>query len=240
MGIPRLQGLQGWTGGASDIVKAKSSGEDPRATGGLVSNLPHPRVNKTKQHYNIANPGNPPRYNNPQSGLSLVRSTSLCPRPTIGPKNRSQSLVDMLEHRDTYKQAQVCSKGTSVQGRPYMEVPNLFETFIMVDSGCLGMLLTIHCRATWCLRGWTDLVLTWWISLVHGGGASLKHWVVGTVTFWIGYSATETGHRVWIQWVLKHGLDVKRITKWSSNYTHESGKFKTSKDTRTYGLWDYL
>jgi len=38
------------TGGASDIGKAKSSGEDPRATGGLVSNLPHPRVNKTKQH----------------------------------------------------------------------------------------------------------------------------------------------------------------------------------------------
>jgi len=28
----------------------ESSGEDPRATGGLVSNLPHPRVNKTKQH----------------------------------------------------------------------------------------------------------------------------------------------------------------------------------------------
>jgi len=34
----------------SDIVKAESSGEDPRATGGLVSNLAHPRVNKTKQH----------------------------------------------------------------------------------------------------------------------------------------------------------------------------------------------
>jgi len=33
------------TGGASDMVKAKSSGEDPRATGGLVSHLPHPRVN---------------------------------------------------------------------------------------------------------------------------------------------------------------------------------------------------
>ena len=43
---------EGWTGGASDIVKVKSSGEDPRATGGLVSNLPHPRVNKTKQHKN--------------------------------------------------------------------------------------------------------------------------------------------------------------------------------------------
>ena len=41
---------EGWTGGASDIVKAESSGEDPRAIGGLVSNLLHPRVNKTKQH----------------------------------------------------------------------------------------------------------------------------------------------------------------------------------------------
>jgi len=39
-----------WTGGASDRVKAKSSGEDPRATGGFCPNLPHPRVNKTKQH----------------------------------------------------------------------------------------------------------------------------------------------------------------------------------------------
>jgi hypothetical protein len=28
---------EGWTGGASDIVKAESSGEDPRATGALVS-----------------------------------------------------------------------------------------------------------------------------------------------------------------------------------------------------------
>ena len=35
------------------MVKAESSGEDPRATGGLVSNLPHPRVNKTKQHRTI-------------------------------------------------------------------------------------------------------------------------------------------------------------------------------------------
>jgi len=43
-------------GEASDIVKAKSYGEDPRATGGLVSNLPHPRVNTTKQH------GNPTRH----------------------------------------------------------------------------------------------------------------------------------------------------------------------------------
>jgi len=43
---------EGWTGGASDIVQAKSSGEDPRATGGLVSNLSHSRVNTTKQHCN--------------------------------------------------------------------------------------------------------------------------------------------------------------------------------------------
>ena len=32
------------------VTLAESSGEDPGATGGLVSNLPHPRVNKTKQH----------------------------------------------------------------------------------------------------------------------------------------------------------------------------------------------
>jgi len=41
---------EGGSGGASDIVKVESSGEDPRATGGLVSNLPHPRANKTNQH----------------------------------------------------------------------------------------------------------------------------------------------------------------------------------------------
>jgi len=39
---------KGGTGGAN--VKAESTREDPRATPGLVSNLPHPRVNKTKQH----------------------------------------------------------------------------------------------------------------------------------------------------------------------------------------------
>jgi len=37
---------EGWTEGASDIVKVKSSGEHSRATGGLVSNFSHPRVNK--------------------------------------------------------------------------------------------------------------------------------------------------------------------------------------------------
>ena len=46
----RQEDGEGGTGEASDILKAQSSGEDPRATGGLVSNLPHPRVNKTKQH----------------------------------------------------------------------------------------------------------------------------------------------------------------------------------------------
>ena len=34
-------------GGTSYIVKTKSFGEDPRATGGLLCHLPHPRVNKT-------------------------------------------------------------------------------------------------------------------------------------------------------------------------------------------------
>jgi len=42
---------EGWTGGTSDMVKTESSGKDPRATGGFVSNLLHPRVNKTKQHW---------------------------------------------------------------------------------------------------------------------------------------------------------------------------------------------
>jgi len=37
------------TGGSSDIIKVKGSEENPRATGGLISKLPHPQVNKTKQ-----------------------------------------------------------------------------------------------------------------------------------------------------------------------------------------------
>ena len=38
------------------MLKAKSSGEDPRATGGcLVSNLPYTRANKTKQHIATTN-----------------------------------------------------------------------------------------------------------------------------------------------------------------------------------------
>ena len=41
---------EGETREASDIVKAKSSEKDPRATGGLVSNVPHPWVNQTRQH----------------------------------------------------------------------------------------------------------------------------------------------------------------------------------------------
>jgi len=42
---------EGKTGGASAVVKAESTGEDAKATGGLVSNFPHPRVDKTKQHH---------------------------------------------------------------------------------------------------------------------------------------------------------------------------------------------
>jgi len=40
---------RGELGGASDIAKAKSC-EDPRATGGLVSDLSHPQVKKTNQN----------------------------------------------------------------------------------------------------------------------------------------------------------------------------------------------
>jgi len=46
----RVFSHEGGTGGASKIVKEESSGKDPKATGGLISNLPHPRVNTTKQH----------------------------------------------------------------------------------------------------------------------------------------------------------------------------------------------
>ena len=41
---------EGVTGRASDIIKAEKSEEDPRATGGLVSNPFDPRVNTTQQH----------------------------------------------------------------------------------------------------------------------------------------------------------------------------------------------
>ena len=42
-----------WTGGVSKIIKAKSFGEESKATGSLVSNFPHPRVHKTKQHRSV-------------------------------------------------------------------------------------------------------------------------------------------------------------------------------------------
>ena len=44
---------EGGTMGASDIVQAKRSKEDPRATGGLLVSLFHLRVNKTKQHSHV-------------------------------------------------------------------------------------------------------------------------------------------------------------------------------------------
>jgi len=55
--------------------------------------------------FTLPTPGNPLRYNThrsapPVSALAHSR----------GPRKRSQSPVDMLEHRDTYGQAQVCSK----------------------------------------------------------------------------------------------------------------------------------
>jgi len=40
----------------SDIVKVESSGEDLMAIASLVSNLPHPRINKPKQHYKRSSP----------------------------------------------------------------------------------------------------------------------------------------------------------------------------------------
>ena len=77
---------EGWTGGASDSVQAESSGEDPRATGGLVSNLPHPRVNKTKQH-------------------TLLKT---------GPNQGPSVLEDILGHQVGRREGTVCDKDMSV------------------------------------------------------------------------------------------------------------------------------
>jgi len=61
--------------------------------------------------FTLTTPGNPLRYNThpsapPVSALAHSR----------GPRKRSQSPVDMLEHRDTYGQAQFCSKGHQGSG----------------------------------------------------------------------------------------------------------------------------
>ena len=61
--------------------------------------------------FTLATPGNPLRYNTHRSAPPV--STLAHSR---GPTKRAQSPVDMLEHRDTYGQAQVWSKdhqGTS-------------------------------------------------------------------------------------------------------------------------------
>ena len=44
---------EGWTGGASDIVKAESSEKVPRATGGIISDLFHPQINENKATHHI-------------------------------------------------------------------------------------------------------------------------------------------------------------------------------------------
>jgi len=67
---------EGWTGGASDIVKAMSSGEDPRATEGLVSNLPDPQVNKTKQQHCYFTHNNPHFRALLQSNIWITRKIS--------------------------------------------------------------------------------------------------------------------------------------------------------------------
>jgi len=51
--VSAMEMREGGTGGASDIVKAKSSTEDPRATGGRISNLSHPLVNKQSNTHTI-------------------------------------------------------------------------------------------------------------------------------------------------------------------------------------------
>jgi len=50
VGMQENQSSQKTEPGKLATSESGDSGEDPRANGGLVSNLPHPRVNKTKQH----------------------------------------------------------------------------------------------------------------------------------------------------------------------------------------------
>ena len=56
--------------------------------------------------FTLATPGNPLHYDTHRSAppVSVLAHS-------IRPRKRSQSPVDMLEHRDTYGQAKVCSKG---------------------------------------------------------------------------------------------------------------------------------
>jgi len=56
--------------------------------------------------FTLATPGNPFHYNIHRSAPSVSALAH-----SRGPRKRSQSPVDMLEHRDTYGQAQVCIKG---------------------------------------------------------------------------------------------------------------------------------
>jgi len=85
---------QGGTGGASVIVKAKSFGKDPGASGGLVSNLRHRRVNKTKQH-------GLKRRGKPTPGLStggaLLHASSNHNMPTRRPPRGGELGNDMAK-----------------------------------------------------------------------------------------------------------------------------------------------
>ena len=86
--------------------------------------------------FTLATPRNPLRYNThrsapPVSALAHSR----------GPRKTSQSPVNMLEHRETYGQAQVCSKGHqgSSVDRPCQPSFHLrLEFLLKTDSGCPG------------------------------------------------------------------------------------------------------
>jgi len=83
-----------WTGEASDIVKAKYTGEDPRATLGLVSSLPHPLVNQTKQH-----------TNKQPTGTDCCRSSAR----QLAAADRSMGFA-MNELSEVVSRSQICSR----------------------------------------------------------------------------------------------------------------------------------
>jgi len=84
----------------SDISKAKGSGEDSTATRGLVSNLPHPRVNQTKKHTH--------------SSIAGIFSIITCHFPLS-----TTFLLDVTPFLDelSYHRVPLTSRTTSIQNR---------------------------------------------------------------------------------------------------------------------------
>ena len=88
----------------SDLSKAKGSGEDSSATRGLVSNLPHPRVNQTKKH----------THSSIVTGYTRILSIITCHFPLS-----TTFLFDITTFLEelSYQRIPLTSRTTSIQNR---------------------------------------------------------------------------------------------------------------------------